>query len=167
MRPTASRVITSAWAPLASTDILINSPCFDLVGAFSSEGKPSKPVTCAQADVTDNCDGTYALQFALPLAGRWQLSASVAGEDVPWPQAAALKSVHAPLTAEECEISGVDGIVSCGTSDPIFVQVPAGCSCPVLPQDFRLFDCSGVTWHVTYILMSEHAISPFPFTAAG
>ena len=82
-------------------------------------------MTRAQADVTDNCDGTYALQFALPLAGRWQLSASVAGEDVPWPQAAALKSVHAPLTAEECEISGVDGIVSCGTSDPIFVQVSA------------------------------------------
>ena len=79
---------------------------------------------CAQAEVTDNCDGTYALQFALPLAGHWQLSAWVAGEEVPWPQAAALKSVHAPLTAEECEISGVDGIVSCGTSDPIFVQVP-------------------------------------------
>ena len=92
-----------------------------------------------QADVTDNCDGTYALQFALPLAGRWQLSASVAGQDVPWPQAAALKSVHAPLTAEECEISGVDGIVSCGTSDPIFVQVPAcllaaaALHCPTVP----------------------------------
>ena len=120
---------------------------------------------CAQADVTDNCDGTYALQFVLPLAGRWQLSACVAGEEVPWPQAAALKAVHAPLTAAECELSGVDGIVSCGTSDPIFIQVRAGCSWPELPE-VRLSDCLNVTLNVTSTFMSERAISRLPFTAA-
>lgn len=73
--------------------------------------------------MTDNCDGTYALQFNLPLAGDWALSASVAGCLVPWPQAASLRAAHAPLAAQDCEISGVDGLVACGTSDPIFIQV--------------------------------------------
>ena len=122
---------------------------------------------CAQTDVTDNCNGTYALQFRLPLAGHWQLSASIAGEEVPWPQAASLKAVHPPLTAAECEISGVDGIVSCGTSDPIFIQV---CACvlaaAVLYCQCHALDCLIVSRHVTPTSMSERAILPLFFTAA-
>ena len=76
-----------------------------------------------QANVTDNCDGTYALQFSLALAGCWALTVSVGGQEVPVPQAAQLRAEYAPLAAQDCEISGVDGLVSCGTSDPIFIQV--------------------------------------------
>ncbi len=79
-----------------------------------------------QANVTDNCDGTYALQFSLALAGDWALSASVGGREVPWPEAAQLRAEYAPLAAKDCEISGVDGLVSCGSSDPIFIQVSQG-----------------------------------------
>ena len=106
-----------------ATIVLHTVDCFS--NARVSGGEHVRGRRCTQADVTDNCDGTYALQFRLPLAGHWQLSASVNGKEVPWPQAASLKSEHAALTAAECEISGVDGIVSCGTSDPIFIQVRA------------------------------------------
>ncbi len=73
--------------------------------------------------MTDSCDGTYALQFTLPLAGDWALTASVAGREVPWHGAAQLRAKWAALAARDCEISGVDGVVACGTSDPIFIQV--------------------------------------------
>ena len=79
-----------------------------------------------QAAVTDNCDGTYALQFSLAQAGGWALIASVGGKEVPWPEAAQLRAEHAPLAAQDCEVSGVDGLVSCGTSDPVFIQVTQG-----------------------------------------
>ena len=85
-----------------------------------------------QANLTDNCDGTYALQFSLALAGDWALSASVGGQEVPWPEAAQLRAEYAPLAAQDCEISGVDGLVSCGTSDPIFIQVSYGIRARVL-----------------------------------
>ena len=73
----------------------------------------------------DNWDGTYALQFALPIEGEWELSAAVGGEGVPCAAAASVRAEYGPLTAEECEIENVDGMVACGTSDPIFVQVPS------------------------------------------
>ena len=76
-----------------------------------------------QAEVIDNCDGTYALQFSLALAGGWALTVSLGGREVPCPEAAQLRAEYAPLAARDCEISGVDGHVSCGSSDPIFIQV--------------------------------------------
>ena len=82
-----------------------------------------KPVVLAQAAVVDNTDGTYALQFAAPLPGAWELSAAVGGAPVPCPNAAAIPAEYGPLTAAECEVEGVEGSVRCGTSDPIFIQV--------------------------------------------
>jgi len=84
-----------------------------------------------QANVTDNCNGTYAVQFSLPLAGDWALSASVGGKEVPWPEAAQLRAEYAPLAAQDCEISGTDGKVACGTSHPIFIQVRTRAVAPV------------------------------------
>ena len=81
--------------------------------------------------MTDNCDGTYAVQFSLPMAGDWALSASVGGKEVPWPEAAQLRAEYAPLAAQDCEISGTDGKVACGTSHPIFIQVRARAAAPV------------------------------------
>jgi hypothetical protein len=80
-------------------------------------------LVAVQASVVDNCDGVYALQFMLPFAGDWELTASVAGREVPCPAASCIRAHHGPLMAEECEIENVDGRVSCGTSDPIFIQV--------------------------------------------
>lgn len=77
----------------------------------------------AQATVVDNGDGSYALQFQLPLPGAWQLCVSVNGAPVPCPEAAAIPAAYGRLTAAECEIEGVEGAVACGTSDPIFIQV--------------------------------------------
>lgn len=77
--------------------------------------------------MVDNWDGTYALQFALPIAGEWELSAAVGGEGVPCAADAAIHAEYGPLTAGECEIDNVDGLVACGTSDPIFIQVPILC----------------------------------------
>lgn len=79
--------------------------------------------------MVDNWDGTYALQFALPIAGEWELSASVGLSGVPCAAAASVRAEYGPLTAEDCEIENVDGVVACGTSDPIFIQVlhPAAC----------------------------------------
>ena len=79
--------------------------------------------------MVDNWDGTYALQFALPIAGDWELSAAVGLNGVPCAAAASVRAEYGPLTAEDCEIENVDGIVACGTSDPIFIQVlcPAAC----------------------------------------
>ncbi len=100
-----------------------------------------------QANVTDNCDGTYALQFSLALAGDWALSASVGGREVPWPEAAQLRAEYAPLAARDCEISGVDGLVSCGTSDPIFIQVSQAASAraPYLYGIFRISYSDGAS----------------------
>lgn len=80
----------------------------------------------------DNCDGTYALQFSLPIAGEWELGASVGGEGVPCAAAASVRADYGPLTAEDCEIENVDGVVCCGTSDPIFIQACATASVPSL-----------------------------------
>jgi hypothetical protein len=77
--------------------------------------------------VVDNWDGTYALHFALPIAGEWELSAAVGGKGVPCAAAAAIHAEYGPLIAGECEIDNIDGLVACGTSDPIFIQVPILC----------------------------------------
>lgn len=76
-----------------------------------------------QANVVDNWDGVYALHFVLPIAGDWELTASINGREVPCAQAGSILAEHGPLTAEDCEVAKVDGRVQCGTSDPIFIQV--------------------------------------------
>ncbi len=92
-----------------------------------------------QARVVDNWDGTYALQFALPIAGDWELSAAVGLNGVPCAAAASVRAEYGPLTAEDCEIENVDGIVACGTSDPIFIQVlcPAACCMSFQCQEWK------------------------------
>ena len=83
-----------------------------------------------QATAVDNEDGSYALQFRLPLVGAWQLIVNVNGAEVPCPAAAAIPAAYGRLTAAECEIEGVEGAVACGTSDPIFIQVEPAGGCP-------------------------------------
>ncbi|CAL8470626.1 g10168 [Coccomyxa elongata] len=90
-------------------------------------GGPSRGIpSTIKARVVDNWDGTYALQFALPIAGEWELSASVGLSGVPCAAAASVRAEYGPLTAEDCEIENVDGVVACGTSDPIFIQAAGG-----------------------------------------
>ena len=92
-------------------------------------GGPARAVPASvDAAVGDNCNGTYALRFALPQVGFWEVGVTVDGAPVPPPPGGPIAARYGRLAASDCEVVGLDAGegAACGSADPIFVQAGSG-----------------------------------------
>ena len=92
-------------------------------------GGPARAVPASvDAAVADNADGTYALRFALPQVGAWEVGVTVDGQPVPPPPGGPIAARYGRLEAADCEVVGLDAGegAACGSADPIFVQAGNG-----------------------------------------